>query len=275
MRNLCAIASLLSVVAATPAVSAQSSRPVPERPEQYRDPVANYLRVKARDFAESAAGARALGATTNVTAIYNLLKGKRAFSDDAVRGKDDAQRGQVRDALTQTVAYHLVSVGMTPPEINRLSRAGYDPLASGTRAISGRANLEDVLVLSEIPLVVEVTESEVKDTPEALVRDVRFSVVKNIKKAKGITETAAVLVPFSASANELQPGTRCIFFLSRSLAQFRRAAGKPMTGSELQQQESPFCLLSGAYRRLSSSPVQSNISIEEAEQAISRLAAAY
>lgn len=255
---------------------AQTSSPVRERPADRRDSVENYLQSKQRDLEQGKAGAAALGAGGNVTAIYNLLKEKKAFEGKAVRGKDAAQQARVRDALTQTVAQYLVAVGMTPAEINRLTRAQFDPLKSGELAISGQARLEDSLLIAEIPLLVEITGSEAAtDSSGQLAQRLTFSVLDNIKSVKDVTASSSMLAPYSHSSSRFQAGQRCLLFLSKSLGTFRRGARIATIGGDLQQQESPYCLIGDSYQRLSNNPLDADASPSRVEGAIDRLSAVY
>jgi hypothetical protein len=263
------------VLVATSAL-AQTSSPVRERPADRRDSVENYLQSKERDFEQGKAGAAALGAGGNVTAIYNLLKEKKAFEGKVVRGKDAAQQGRVRDALTQTVAQYLVAVGMTPAEINRLTRAQYDPLKSAELAISGQARLEDSLLIAEIPLLVEITGSEAATDPAGqLAQRVSFSVLNNVKNVRGATGSLSLLAPYSGSSGQLQAGQRCLLFLSRSLGTFRKGARIAAIEGDLQQQEAPYCLTGDSYQRLSINPLDANASPARVEEAVNRLSAVY
>lgn len=255
---------------ATPSIG-QTPNTAAERPPEYLDPVENYLRIKKQDFEQSANGVRAIGAGGNFTSLYNLLKDKKSFDNKSVKGKDAAQQSRVRDALVQTVAYYLTSVGMTPSEVNRLTKAGYDPLASAERNISGQARFDDLLVIAEIPLVVDVTGIAVRDTSEILLNDITFTVANNIKKVKGIAETGSVSIPYSSFTSGIIQGSRCVFFLSNSVGKFRQGAGKRSTESELQQQELPYCLVGGSFQRLAPNPVETSLPQATVEQAIAKI----
>lgn len=263
------------VLLATTAL-AQTSSSARERPADRRDSVENYLQSKQQDFEQGKAGAAALGASGNVTAIYNLLKEKKAFEGKALRGRDAAQQARVREALTQTVAYYLVAVGMTPSEINRLTRAEYDPLKSAEASISGQARLEDSLLVAEIPLLIEITGSETAtDSAGQLAQRVTFSVINNIKNVRGASGSLSMLAPYSPSSSQLQSGRRCLVFLSRSLGTFRKGARIATIGGDLQQQESPYCLIGGSYQRLSNNPLDATAPSSRVDSAVERLSAVY
>jgi hypothetical protein len=144
-----------------------------------------------------------------------------------VVGKDTSQQEQVRDALTRTVAYFLTGVGLTPDEINRLKRAGLDPLQSGANLVAGIARIEDALTVSPIAVVAEVTANSAGTNP--IQRQLMFT-PRRVLKGK-LESGFSIPLRLPAPVANARQGAQYLLFLSAELGPFQRAAGRRAEGS--------------------------------------------
>jgi hypothetical protein len=203
------------------------------------DPVEVYLEQKRQEFEASDRGAASINAGGSVTALYNLLRDKRALQNVDVVGRDTGQKEKVRDALTRTVAYYLASMNMTAAEVTRLQRAGLDPLAAGTAMIAGRARLLDALVVTEAALLARVT-ANIPVAGNPLLREVRLVPTRAIKGSFATPVTIHVQLSHPPAAAEL--GETYPLFLSPTRARFNRGAGRKVRQGATYQAIAPLRL---------------------------------
>ena len=192
-----------------------------------QDFVEVYVQDKQREFQASERAVQARNLGPHSTAIYNLLRDKKPFASFDVVGKDAAQQQQVRDALTRTVAYFLTGVGLTPDEINRLQRAGLDPLQAGANLIGATARLEDALTVSPIAVVAEVAANSPGANP--VERQLTFAPRRVLKGELGQSFSMPIRLP--APPANARPGSQYLLFLSADLGPFQRAAGRRAEGT--------------------------------------------
>jgi hypothetical protein len=193
------------------------------------DPVEAYLAAKAREFEGSERAASARNSGGNVTALYNLLREKRAFSGRQVQGRDAAQRGLVEDALARSAAFFLASIGMTPDRVRALQGSGLDPLASASRMIGGGATVEDALALSELAGRARVVSNEAAGG-NAVERRVVLELTEVLAdsrrgNAAGATRVE-IVAPLPQPTASAKVGEELVVFLSSELSAFRKAAGR-------------------------------------------------
>lgn len=231
MRRVCALAALLTATTAIPGTSSAQPNPSPAPNQQQpqrpaRDDVAVYLEHKAREHGASDRAVQAGNAAPRYNAIYNLLREKRPFANSDVKGRDAAQKGLVRDALTRSVAYFLTGIGVGPDDINRMERAGLSPLESASRLLADVPRLEDALVVSPIVVTAKVTSnSPVGDTAD---RDVTFASERVLKGASPGSFT--MRLPTPAHVSNAEVGSTYLLFLSSEYGNFLRAAGRTNPG---------------------------------------------
>lgn len=221
-------AALAGVTLAAPAAAqeqAQAGASAQDRP----DPVEAYLSAKTREFEGSERAASARGSGGNATALYNLLRDKRAFSGRTVQGRDAAQRGRVEDALARSAAFFLTSIGMTPDRVRALQGSGLDPLASASRMIGGGATVEDMLALSEVAGRARVVSNEAAggDAIERRVVLELTEILVDSRRGKDAGATRVEIVaPLPQPLAGAAVGEELVVFLSSELSAFRKAAGR-------------------------------------------------
>lgn len=220
--------ALLFLASTSTAQSSAGPTPPPRVEREQRDYVEVYLQAKQREFeaSERAVGARNLSAYS--TAIYNLLREKKSFVSFDVRGKDPAQKQQVRDALERSVAYFLAGIGLTPDQINRLQRSGLDPLQSASNLIGSTPSLEDALTISPIAVVAEVTSSNPTGSNE-IERQLSFAARRTLKGS--LEQPFSMTLRMPAPPSNAEPGSQYLLFLSEQLAPFQQAAGRQGGGA--------------------------------------------
>jgi hypothetical protein len=262
--------SAVAIAATATAAAAQNqpaSRPTGERP----DAVQTYLQQKAEEFAASERAAQGTNRGGDVTSLYNLLRDKGPFRGSNVQGRDAAEQDQVRDALVRTTAYYLASVGMKPADVNRLQRAGLDPLASGAAVIAGRATLADALTVAEHAVIARVTA--VEGNAASIERTLRFAPVRSIKgDAGGAPFALQVELPHPSDA---EAGDTYLLFLSDDLTGFRRAAGRKVMGGTLSLQLPPLTVEGDRLVGTVSGQERMASTVAELDALVSRHAAAF
>lgn len=229
-------AALVGVTLAAPAVAQEQARP---------DAVEAYLSVKAREFEGSERAASARNSGGNVTALYNMLRDKRAFSGRGVQGRDAAQRGRVEDALARSAAFFLASVGMTPDRVRGLQASGLDPLASAARMIGGGATVEDYVALSEVAGRARVVSNAAAGS-DAVERRVVLELTdilvdRRRGTAAGGTQVE-IVVPLPQPLAGAAPGEELVVFLSSELSAFRKAAGRRKQDGAFAEVASPLAI---------------------------------
>lgn len=233
-----------------------------------RDSVAKYIEHKDREFLQSKQALGSLGAAQNVTPLYNLLREKGSFKANNVVGKDDTQRGQVRDALAKTAATYLAATGMSPSELNELTRDGIDPIASVQRVITGNSSILDDITVAELPVLGTLTS--LGAGAGGLEVSMTFTVEDNIKSDRSLGESVSFNVQLTDNVASLKPGAKCVLFLSETLKRFRAASGRRSTSGKLQQQLQPYCLSGTNYTKVVSSSIPMTVSATEAMEIIAR-----
>jgi hypothetical protein len=243
-----------------------------ERPSQFRDDIANYLKGKTAEFAASDRGLTNVGKSQNFVPLYNLLKDKGSFKQREVRGKSAQEQSDVRDALTKTAAYYLAATGMSPSDVTRLARNGYDPLGAVERVIAGGSTLDDDLAIAETPVFGAFVDSA-PSGPDDSERKLTFTVENNVKGKAGLPQQVSFAVTPGHPVVSIVKGTSCLLLLSDTLGRFRAASGKPKASTSFQQQLEPYCQVGSAFQRLSSEP-SASISSAEMTAALAKMAAA-
>lgn len=190
------------------------------RPSQ--DDAEVYLRAKAQEFSASESAAKQLGVSVHGNAIYNLIRDKGRLPADKLRGRDQAQKGQIRDALIRTVAYYLASVGLTPNDITRLEKSGLDPLASGTRLVTGTPTIDDGLTISPVVMEAKVTANNA--VAGSATREVFFTGTAALKG--DLISELSIRLPSPAPVSDAQAGETYLLFLSKERSAFQRAANR-------------------------------------------------
>jgi hypothetical protein len=219
------------------AASAQQTR---ERP----DPVQAYLSSKTAEFQASERAATARRSGAHATALYNMLRDKRPFAGRSVQGRDEAQRGQVDDALVRSAAYFLASTGMTPDRVRALQASGLDPLAAAARSITGGATLEDMLTLSELAGRVRIVSNDPagEDAVERRVVVEFTEVLVNSLRGDAAPGRVELRVPLPQPLAAAPPGEEFIVFLSSELSAFRKAAGRRSQDGNFAEVAAPFAV---------------------------------
>ncbi|HEX8238288.1 MAG TPA: hypothetical protein VF574_00940 [Allosphingosinicella sp.] len=271
-KTLLCVAMLAPSLIPQTADARRPARPPAERPAEFRNDVANYLKSKTLEFAANDRGLAAVGKSQNFVPLYNLLKDKGSFGGRPVKGKSDQEQAAVRDALTKTAAYYLAATGMTPSEVTRLIRNGYDPISAVERVIAGGSTLDDDLAVAETPIFGKLVDS-VASGPDASERKLTFTVERNVKGRAGLTEQVSFAVTPSHPVGSLAKGTSCLLLLSDTLGRFRAASGKPKSSTSFQQQLEPYCQVGAVFQRVSSE-ASANISGTELIAAIDKMASA-
>lgn len=249
--------TLLAVIApnlipyAAEAQGRPAKRAPVERPAEFRNDVANYLKSKESEFADNDRGLQGVGRGQNYIPLYNLLKDKGSFGRRDVVGKSGEEQASVRDALTRTAAYYLAATGTSPSDVTRLARNGYDPLGAVERVIAGGSTLEDDLAVAETPVFGKLL-TNVSFGPDENERKLSFSVDRNIKDRAGVSGQVAFSIPMFHSVGSLKAGTTCLLLLSDTLGKFRGASGKPRSAESFQQQLEPYCQVGSVFKRISS-----------------------
>lgn len=269
-KTLICVALVAPGLAANAAAAQRPARPPVERPAEFRDDVANYLKRKTAEFAESDRGLQNVGKSRNFVPLYDLLKDKGSFGTRQVKGKSPQEQADVRDALTRTAAYYLAATGMTPSDVTRLVRNGYDPLSAVERVIAGGSTLEDDLAVAETPVFGKLVES-VLSGPGHDERKLTFTVERNVKGRPGLAQQVSFAVTPSHPVGTAAKGTSCLLLLSETLGRFRAASGRPRASTPFQQQLEPYCQVGSAFQRLSSEP-SASISGTEMNAALNRMA---
>lgn len=225
---------VLATASVAPVLAQTGAGQAGERP----DPVQTYLSQKAEEFSASERAAQARNLGGSVTSLYNLLRDKGAFRSSAVKGRSPAEQEQVRDALVRTTAYYLVSVGMTQDEVNRLQKAGLDPLASGAAVVGGGATLLDAIVVAQNAVIAKVTAND-PNAPNSVERTVRFEPVRVIK-GSAVASPFTLRSPLPTPPSEAQVGEQYLLFLSEDRGAFLRAAGRRSQAEPLSSQFAPY-----------------------------------
>jgi hypothetical protein len=250
-------------------VDSQEVGAVLERPPEYRDSATVYLNMKNAEFIENDKALKAAGKTQNVTPLYNIMKEKRRFVGRNVIGKDEATKGKVVDALAMTAAQYLASAGMSPSEVNRLEKLGYDVSASVEPVIAAEASIEDAVVVNEIPVLASISN---KNEQSALLEyEVSVSVERNLKSVKKLPQSLSFTVMSSDPVAGLSTETKCVFFLSKAYKQFQSAIGIGTIVGEYAQQTPPFCLIEGKFVSLSGSGLSPESDLIQVEMIHSKL----
>lgn len=268
--TLICVALVAPGLAADAAAAKRPARPPVERPAEFRDDVANYLKRKAAEFSESDRALHNVGRSRNFVPLYKLLKDKGSFGTRQVKGKSAQEQADVRDALTKTAAYYLAATGTTPSDVTRLVRNGFDPLSAVERVIAGGSTLEDDLAVAETPILGELVES-VLSGPDNSERKLTFTVERNVKGRAGLAQQVSFAVTPSHPVGTSAKGTSCLLLLSDTLGRFRSASGKPRVSTPFQQQLEPYCQVGSSFQRLSFEP-SPTISSAEMTAALDKMA---
>jgi hypothetical protein len=250
----------------------QPTRAPLERPTEYRNDVANYLQSKTAEFVANDRGLADVGKGQNFVPLYNLLKDKGSFKQREVRGKSAQEQSEVRDALTKTAAYYLAATGMSPADVKRLARNGYDPLGAVERVIAGGSTLDDDLAIAETPVFGAFVDSA-PSGPDDSERKLTFTVENNVKGKAGLPQQVSFGVTPGHPVVSIVKGTSCLLLLSDTLGRFKAASGKPRASTSFQQQLEPYCQVGSAFQRLSSEP-SASISNTEMTAALAKMTSA-
>lgn len=233
--------------AASP-ILAQEETPIMERPAEYRDEALVYLAQKDAELAENDAALKRLGMGQNIIPLYNILKDKGRFQNRNVIGDNAEKRGRVVDALTMTAAQFLAAGGISPSELVRLDKVGFDVAKSVEQVITGAASIEDAIVVSDVPILGTITSSN--QSSDLLNYDVTISVDRSLKPQKKVPGTLSFRVMASNSTSGLPTGTQCVFFLSDNYKAFKSALNLDLGGSNFTPQILPFCSTDGTFQSL-------------------------
>ena len=161
---------------------------------------------------------------------------------------------------------------MSPSDVTRLARNGYDPLAAAERVIAGGSSLDDDLAIAETPVFGAFVES-VASGPDDSERTLTFTLENNVKGRAGLPQQVSFAVTPSHPVVSVAKGTSCLLLLSDTLGRFKAASGKPKATTTFQQQLEPYCQVGSGFQRLSS---EASASISQAQMtaALAKMAAA-
>lgn len=199
----------------------------PVRPAQ--DETRQYADYKAREFQENRAALNALSRTPTLEALIQLVRQQSPFQNRRVRGDNADSQQVVKSLLTDTVAYYLASVGMTPADVRNSQKAGLDPVESTIRIIEAQGGAADRAAVSEFVALGEIVQVSDNFT-KSLNSTVTVKLERPIKSSNGRQLPAQVQVELDNPLLRIGNGTaaagqKYLFFLSDSLNSYRKARG--------------------------------------------------
>lgn len=207
-------------------------------PAGRHEAVEAYLEMKTQELNKSYAALQAVGRAQEIDAIYRLVNQGDRFSTYDVAGDTPQQRADVVRALALTAAHYLASVGMTAAKIEESKKAGVDVTASAVEVIAGGAGFDDLMAVSETAVVAVVSGVEQRVSSAVVTLEVIDASDENMSASPSV----------KSLQTNLAVGAECLFFLSRSLAEFRDVRDGAGTFNEsVAQQFEPFCKRDGRY----------------------------
>lgn len=201
-------ASLLSI----PAFAQASVSTDPE--------VTDYLAAKDQEFAATRSALRGSPSFPYITALEQLVRDRKSVDMNGVRGKTTEDRAKVTDALTETLALFLASLGYTPSSLNEAERKGGDVVNAAREAVLGQGSLSAYKAVSPIVLLAQL-KSLNTDPSDPLGFVATFATLK-LFKGEVPNEFQIRLRRPSATANS-EIGEQIVLFLSSDLANFRKS----------------------------------------------------
>lgn len=230
-------------------------------------PAQHYLNAKGNEFRSRDAAARTLGADAKVRGVLTILQQKGAFAKDDVIGSSEAEKDAVRNALRETAARNMVAFGLGPDELQ--GPRGDERVAAVERLTAGSEKLDDLVLLGERIVVAEVVDDLPANVRSRLGKEITFKVVEVVKGPAGPPSfrTGRAASSLFAAANT---GQQYLFFLSPSVAAFKRAENVPLSGPDTAFQFVPYALQNGQLVRLDSGQTAANAATIETVRALAK-----
>jgi hypothetical protein len=243
------VVSALLLSGSSAAFAKEASKP--------RDFVTGYLAQKQAELQKSE---RNLRATERLQARDGLLAAIRAQSPlrkERIVG-EGAQKDQVENALLQTLADYLASVGFQPNDVQTLRKAGVDVVQAGSNGLFGTATSIDEAAVAEAIVIARVDRRADDSAPnDGLASTLFVTIEKSYKGPYSAGQTLRIRQlsgGTTAVEGEIDntAGQRYLLFVSPTYYQTRTGsakAGSPNDSSGfVLNQMGPYLIQDGVLR---------------------------
>lgn len=191
---------------------------------QPRDFVKSYLEQKQAEFQQADKNLRATERLQARDGLLAVIRAQNPLRRERIVG-EGARKDQVEQALLQTLANHLASIGFLPNDVQALRKAGVDIIQAGNNTLFGTASSADEAALSEAVVLARVDRRSDDTTPnDGLGSTLVVTVEKSYKGPYSAGQTLRIR-QLSGRTGELvgeignTPEQRYLLFVSPTLYQ--------------------------------------------------------
>lgn len=193
---------------------------------QPRDFVTGYLAQKQAEFQKSDQNLRATGRLQARDGLLAVIRAQNPLHRERILG-EGAKKDQVEQALLQTLADYLASVGFLPNDVQALRKAGVDVIQAASNGLFGTASSADEAAVAEAVVLARVDRRSDDTAPnDGLGSTLFVTVEKSYKGPYSAGQTLRIRQLSGSTAAvegeiENTAGQRYLLFVSPTLYQTR------------------------------------------------------
>lgn len=229
----------------------------PQQGAQPRDFVTGYLAQKQEEFQKSDQNLRATGRLQARDGLLAVIRAQNPLDRERIVG-EGAKKDQVENALLQTLANYLASVGFLPNDVQALRKAGVDIIQAGSNGLFGTASSTDEAALAEAVVLARVDRRSDDTAPNDGLGSTLFVTVE--KSYKGPYSAGQTLRIRQLSGSTVHvpeeigntAGQRYLLFVSPTLYQTRTGStsrsGANDSNAFVLNQMGPYLIQEGVLR---------------------------